>query len=864
MKRLPQSVVILAMVALIAATGRARASQYWPAHHFLLYNAAPKNDADDPSNIDGLAVGLTPMVEKKGTAKSTGEFRDGQMDWIGAIYRQIAGFRPPALDPVVHLPGEPPSAAAEKRAYAVFIFDFSKVNYRQGSDRKGLVGGYVSLPSRHNHCGPRSGNGWIGFNESTPTHALGDNPDPESIEFFDTLAHEMFHSIQARYEFEEKCDSNYWISEGMTEGVAQWMFKKRFGYELGRRFPGRHNQGMRPYFVPLNTGTYDDQNIEIPSGGMEEKHIHVGYGTASFWKFLIESAGGLKFLGNLMKNEISGPENLRSELKWLDQGLIGSTAFKHGLYAFYPEFITDFASWGGTKFPRVPTKSHPNGQRYASADQALKQWLKLAFRDCKHVQILPGQTKNIDLHIRKIAAACIRVTYTVPPRTYATVGNDSSEGVTPTILAMGHSKEVVDGIHVGVAKSHSPSGTRLCWKKGRYDPGRLKCVLKASDAELPSGVSEGAVASNMWKAARSFNAGMISAAGAGPPAVTRRIYIISNVRVKPWKTKPVDVLLQVGLPLTKLASGKPAGPPKGKAIPKRKHAKAPGKGGHAKSSTPEQAGEQRALDAKAAAMRMGRQMMSQIKSGGLYGAGAGFGMDIPGSLAELGNLSYRRSDGRKVTIVPVFPAPNGELKLGQTGPLYAAVSIENSNTLENSSLCHPQRVGPKALPVGRVLESGMKRLVVKVDTDICAFRPSPKCPRSACPKVDHIRATLYLPAGWRFYASTAPINIITPGIKDYIERFTGKPYKAVNFPTPVSPTAPPKVTHAGGQGHTASKAGGGQLKWADSYKCNCTCDEFDNFTKQTLYAPSAMVDQRMQKCTKVCKTRYSVCLEGHP
>ncbi len=59
-------------------------------------------------------------------------------------------------------------------------------------------------------------------------------------------------------------------------------------------------------------------------------------------------------------------------------------------------------------------------------------------------------------------------------------------------------------------------------------------------------------------------------------------------------------------------------------------------------------------------------------------------------------------------------------------------------------------------------------MVVHVQSDLCAMSTKPNQPPQV---VDHLDATIRLPFGWRYFARTAPIDIVTPGTRIYMERY---------------------------------------------------------------------------------------------
>lgn len=739
MKRLLCRGALIAGVGFLALGGDLLASTQWQwsVDRFLVYAEGPTKPAV-PEEVSSAADGLSYQPMPHNTRI------EDELHWIAGRYEN-ASLMDPNLGPVVDRPGG-------GEAYAIFLFSFA------GSDGydPGTEGGYHSL--WYGGCqGPASG--YLAFNDKGAARS----------EFFRTMAHELLHAVQRSY-YWTWCAirDRGWVKEGMADGVSQYVFARKFGRDAGARSGIRSAQGLRPYQVPLNFEAGAEGSVPRVATDDSLSRPEIGYATSSFWRFLTEAAGGPAYLGTLLRRSVGGANAPSDALRWLNEGLKADPAFNGDeLYALFPEFVTEFASWGGARYTVVAEEDFGDDR-----DAARREWLRLAFNGCEEIVVRPGDPKSVDLSIDPMAARCVRVRYRAP-----------FVDTPPLIEAVHRSKKPLDGLHLGVAWERGPGGERNCWKRGStYRPGKRRCVVKAQQLKSTD---------SRW--ARDWNdASIPSALTARRKAGTRmadteKVYVISNVQPKsPWETKAVEVTFRVGLPATELDSGEETGPPKA-SVPKESEAVR-------EAVEKAKSGEQVSMDE---ALELVEEMLGGMNPEGptpeqMYGAFGGVGPPV--AIGEMGSFTFERGDGEQVT-VQVMPAEDGaQLSFGETGALHGSVSLDTDNTVQNSSLCE----STEAL-IGLVVESSEDRLVLRISADICEWnQATPLSCVDGCPKVDHVGATLMLPAGWRYYASSAPETIVTEGIRDYVRRFTGRdPTRPVTRTDDAPPSAPaPDVTRA--------------------------------------------------------------------
>lgn len=812
----PRTTLAAVVAAALLLPAGLRAAGNWEADAFMFLgepDGIPTTAAAASNSGKGVERIDTPVAE----------VREDQLGRFAAVY-QAENLRSPVLDPIgTHANGS--------KVYGVFYFGFAGSGMNRHRDSGGL---YMPIPNQSRSAGCRPiRSGFLAINADKDLADEGRHL---------TLSHELFHAVQAAYPFRQGCMLYYWLNEGMAKGVEQWMYARDHnGTEPGEVWGNRGSQGLRPYHVPLHYEPAlkrpDGSHVTYPyevTGNMTITRKQIGYGTASFWRFLIDVAGGLEFLGEMMEAPISD-DSAEGRLAWVDDGFGRTNAFGNDrLYALYPEFVTEFASWGGTRYTKIAYKKDAVGEFGSNREEARDVWLRLAFDNCSEVEIGPGETKPVPLDLERVAARCIEVTYT-----------GVEVETTPVVEAVHDVSDALDSLHLGVAWETGPDRDFNCWKEGEtYEPGEPRCILKVQQLKSSEG---------RW--ARDWNDGPVQ-----PGDDTTRLYVLSNVQKnEPWYTPIIeDLTFRVGLPVTETASGETGGPPDGTALKEDEKMKALAE----KSAA---GAEISTAEAMEAASEMMQQVMSGMTDEALYGATGGIGLPI--AAVELASFSFALPDGRRVTLQPMPNEDGSQNAFGDTGPLLGALTLESSpSRIDSSTLCESNRAR-----VGSITESTEDRLVIRIAADICRMDTArPMACADGCPQVDRVDATIKLPAGWRYYSSSAPEPVVTEGIRDYIRRFDDVVPGPSTTPRPAPPLPQPSDdSDSGEDGATglAREDDASDDGEEPQFDCACTCAEYDELIAAAEEATATMppdldVLERVDACIGQCFEQYGACQRG--
>ena len=162
----------------------------------------------------------------------------------------------------------------------------------------------------------------------------------------------------------------------------------------------------------------------------------------------------------------------------------------------------------------------------------------------------------------------------------------------------------------------------------------------------------------------------------------------------------------------------------------------------------------------------------------------------------------------------MVPDGRQQIGLGYTGPLQGTVVRETEDAptkMISSALC-----GSPDKPIGQVLVADERKLEVHVQTQLCSVLigiPEPKIEQE-----EFLNARFTLPFGWRYFTSSLPQDVVTPGIEAYMRRFnysiaglTGLP-----FPVPIDIENIPRPDT--GSGFCAGASQGG---------CDCNCGNWE-------------------------------------
>jgi hypothetical protein len=233
---------------------------------------------------------------------------------------------------------------------------------------------------------------------------------------YQTLAHELFHAVQAASNFKQSpnsCNIGKWITEGTADAIGFDMARQLLGFTFPewRSFPDFLKiWGGRQYSLPLPE----------PKPG---KTGPTDYFSSSFWRHLAEvtqaNIGGrdhagsdeaavdYRYLADLMATRLpgSGP---RSEIQWVSDWIRGYRYTLQDLSRVYAQFTASIADyWAPGK--RIKNVSISGGDFE-------NRWRERVFGPCQ-VIVIPTPTsmgEEFSLPIEKNAARCFEVLVTGP------------------------------------------------------------------------------------------------------------------------------------------------------------------------------------------------------------------------------------------------------------------------------------------------------------------------------------------------------------------------------------------------------------------------------------------------------------------
>jgi hypothetical protein len=751
------------LVLLLPAFQSALAAD-WPARDFEVVVAEP--DMREVVNLDPIEQ---VSFELDGGVPDNRPLDSQLGSWlteIGNLYRS-AGHLAPHLAPIVDVNGAP--------TYRAYLFPFA------GSVLRGDRGPAVGATYQPT-CGLES---FFGFNDVLPWLAVNQKPGASKKRYLGSMSHEMMHALANGDRLLDECHGNaFTITEGIPNGAAMYIYKLKFPGYTGKLTRSRSAVGLRSYALSL---TYGDETAKAVKSQLD---VVSGYGAGSLWFFIAERFGGLSVFPHFLAKTLSKAANREEILKWYDERLqklpglqpVVSAAAQRtqsnpaeppGLYEVYPAFVTEFASYGGKRYFAYA------GRTFRSQKQARDAWLKFGFNGCKLYTITPtSRIAKITLTMSQNSARCFRIKL-----------DGFSGNVTTKMEVISERLNLLDQLHIGWAWKDGPKKTENCYEerenlKSKWPP----CIYKTFSQTGPSA----------GKYARTWPLEGIDF-GTGGGASAERTYILSNLAVKPWKTKTYfDLLLKVAATDSTL-KGKPA-EPVGPLAPLRK------KGAGKPVTSLGDLGKEELY---------GHNTNPIIKDDSIKG------------FSVLRYAPNRFQGGKAVTEGGYGVQING-LEYGDTGPVYgvvAHISMESGNGggVVSSVLCKP--AGAERPAIGEVIQSDEDAFRITLDTDLCKAGPDTlKQCDNGCPVVDHMTAELNMAFGWRQFNKTAPVDIVTPGVQRYINTMPDSFQEAMRFGAGTAlpeDGASPATPGQPGPGGTGTSTGGQIIGSA----CLCTCEE---------------------------------------
>lgn len=379
--KFPTAVVALFLILLFMhAPAR---SEEWPVKKFEVFIGVPFSSSNE--NQESIASSTADWWEWDEAMTPSNPMSNQVKREVEAYLTEIAttleqmGFKPPVIEPVLTINGEP--------TFRVYYFDYAGVSpARRRSDDCGRVRPTVQLNANK-------------FLEN------GGIP-PKS---YQDLAHELFHGVQAGYPlFRANCGGGLgaWIGEGTAQAMgadlAAWS-SRNVNYPNGSGDWIGHRWGLREYSAPL---------IEMQTTDVRKKSR--AYGASSFWRYLAEyaassGAAGTKaikpdysYLIQFFNSSLAGQRSEANDMAWLHGQLKAYGRIGLGLDRIYPNFSSTFAAY-------INTRTKPPGRTPA---QNQDRWLAAMFTDnqCPEIRLNDNHpVTRAPLEIKAFASGCFRL-----------------------------------------------------------------------------------------------------------------------------------------------------------------------------------------------------------------------------------------------------------------------------------------------------------------------------------------------------------------------------------------------------------------------------------------------------------------------
>ena len=665
---------------------------------------------------------------------------------------------------------------------------------------------------------------------------------------YNTLAHELFHAIQGTYDKTYgslrvcghaigKGDLGVMV-EGGADGAANYLTSRRFPDRF-KNSTDRKTLGGFPYRYAFFS----------PPNGAE-------YYTNSFWRFLAEKYGGLEYMEHLLKREIKENPTDQDRIKWLDEGLRSYEPIKNSkdsLYTLFPSAVTEIYSY-------VPG-------RYESYEEAV--WISdlTSKKDnCQRGSSSDGRPVEIVLHrMAPISARCVEIEW-----------GHFEEPVELHIEAIAGSESVADQLHLGMAKLTSDGRTEYCWDWSRRGGGKAG---KDSCLEEKLYVQSGPTPT---KFAKTWVLDQETFQKAGSARL-----IIANIAPPPTHDHPDapgpqgtvlagGVVLRYGVARTETERGL------GKLFPPKPSSPLGLLGGSFRRNPFDI--QPRKEFPTVASLSPTVPPQNELPSGDdprqlLYGIQKRMAMNMP-DMPNMFSFVVEEDvpNGKRYTV-----SPGQRYDLGDEGPFQGVVGVdvqEGQENLISSMLCQGDDAKPGI--IGQVVRSNELELRISVSTNLCKLTyqeqsipgvAGPTVVRIPAPPpypvVDHLDAVIILPFGWRYFAKTAPQDIVTAGVAIYMARYGGRmegvpAIKAIMDQALGGTSAGSSPSGASG-GIGGSLGGGGCADpWVWTGTCSCCCAELARIKelrkrRKELTPQEQKERDEIRLCALSCTQQYIQC-----
>jgi len=780
-------------------------------------------------------------------------FFESSLHEIAVAFEQ-EGFEPPSL---------PLYDDGANVYFKVNIYDLgSAINY-------GLY------HSKSTCSGPRNlTSAWLGINAKKfiPLRASA-----EAFLYF-TLAHELFHSIQKSYSASygalEGCRSNTkdWmtVTEGTATGVAfeitmrRWpkyylFFKTLMKFkdddkksDNNANNTSKDNNGISLWNfddeeTPGNEGaseilvwTFDGSSGHVSSfmvgwrpyqtlfldfsAADPDSRTVAPYKTSSFWFNLI-ARYDIQIVDHLLRQPLRYGDS-PSLLEWLDDGLASYKPDIGGLYLAFPHFVTEFASQAGSRFPWNELKGFAEGGGMSELDMSSKAKANEGSKapgsrqelQKKWIEGILGECETVNLIADETNEALVFMNLKRLSAACLEVSWEGFENYFELRLEAEHdSLRLVDQLQLGLAYEETENGELYCYTEVRphYSEPLRTCLHEKPFTKNGPG--------NQYYV-RDWGEEGVRFHGSG-----RRIYILSNVAKRAEKTVETPendpIMLRIGIVEAVGKDGREYDPPNSVTI--------------------------------------GMPGTLTMSPENLYGI-----TKSPAPSAQRLTVSVAvKGDDLGYAAIWMGEPPS----LGYTGPYKGVMSgPAGGGRVIMSSLCARHSDGV----IGQITRFDRDHLWIDFDADLCEMTMPPRLD-GRYPKVDHFKASLRFPFGWRYSAENSPVDIVTPGMQIFIDRHAKRLPMVLSgtWQTPDPTPGPGTTTTTSGPGSAnpggppgAPPGSGGSSSGATLDSCACSCEELADFDSRAEEAKKvgdndatmALAGQ-MMGCMGHCEREYMIC-----
>jgi hypothetical protein len=520
----------LAALALAAILAAPQALADWPTTSFVPVppRAGTPQEATE-SGFETFAEGAGRVVHRGGRTLTVdsldiGALRRGAVGAMTDIMRlvsndaakmQAAGFPAPKIEPLLQV------QSTGEAFYPIFWVPTLNSPFRHNCD---YLSEAFGLFEEYRWTITANGNAGNGFPYSRLNSAYvgGGTAKNRMLAYMSSqLTHEVVHAVQANGYNNDGCGrAPKWLNEGTADGIAYYLASKRIPHAFDT------------YAWMRNTRRYDVSLDAREFSGAT--NLRYSYAAGSFFRYLIEAteSGGASDL-KIMKDMLTMPPSSVASRNGVIEGIdrvIKANSGGRGLYRVLPEFLTEYASYGGSRY------KSSNYARDRSRDLTHDAWMDEAFLHCVDFFITPGASVKKQIKIRPLAGECVKVTW-----------DGFTEPVALQFFAEGAGADF-GALHMGEAVRSGVNAPRYCYDTTKGLSRRLarkmveKCILKRG-AQTVSREGSGAKKVASWTG--DFNLFETGEA----------YFIVTNVAKTPTETKELEFDLVIG----SLAAKKPDG-----------------------------------------------------------------------------------------------------------------------------------------------------------------------------------------------------------------------------------------------------------------------------------------------------------------